>query len=212
MGFGNFKTASEVAIEFNLKIERGFFTGTLPFDVPEHEMKRIKRKIDDPLSFLSEEAICERIISPILDVLEDHYQNLRVWSHITYNVDPSKDLSGRPDFLVAPPLANVAEVMDVPPLCVIEAKDQDWKKAWAQALAEMYAASTQGATICYAVVTSGEEWQFGKFEKEDCLFIKEKNKLFAVDVPDEPDNLQKLFNKLNWVFNEVSKVIIEKYK
>jgi len=57
MGFGNFKTASEVAIEFNLKIERGFFTGTLPFDVPEHEMKRIKRKIDDPLSFLSEEAV-----------------------------------------------------------------------------------------------------------------------------------------------------------
>jgi len=210
MGFGNFKTASEVAIKFNLKTERGFFTGTLPFDVPEHEMKRIKKKIDDPLSFLSEEAICENIISPILDVLDDHYQTLRVWSHITYNVDPTKDLSGRPDFLVAPPLADIAEVMDVPPLCVIEAKDQDWKRAWAQALAEMYAASTQGATICYAVVTSGEEWQFGKFEKEASLFIKEKKKLFAVDAPDEPDNLQKLFNKLNWVFSEVSQIDIIK--
>jgi len=210
MGFGNFKTDSEVAVKFNLKTERDFFTGTLPIDVPEHEMKRIKKKLDDPLCFLSEEAICENIISPILDVLDNQYQNLRVWSHITYSVDPAKDLSGRPDFLVAPPLAHIPDVMDVPPLCVIEAKDQDWKKAWAQALAEMYASSTHGATVCYAVVTSGEEWQFGKFEKENSLFTKEKKKLFAIDAPDEPENLQKLFDKLNWLFGEVSKVNVIK--
>jgi len=137
-------------------------------------------------------------------------QNLRVWSHITYIVDPANDLSGRPDFLVAPPLAHIPNVMDVPPLCVIEAKDQDWKKAWAQALTEMYTASTHGGTICYAVVTSGEEWQFGKFEKDDALFIKEKKKLSAVDAPDEPENLQKLFDKLNWLFSEVSKVEVVK--
>ncbi|ETR72709.1 MAG: hypothetical protein OMM_07370 [Candidatus Magnetoglobus multicellularis str. Araruama] len=100
--------------------------------------------------------------------------------------------------------------MDVPPLCVIEAKDQDWKKAWAQALAEMYAASIHGATICYAIVTSGEEWQFGKFDKKESLFIKEKKKLFAIDAPDEPDNLQKLFDKLNWLFSEASKVEVIK--
>ena len=40
----HFKTASEVAVKFDLKTERGFFTGTLPIDVPEHEMKRIKKK------------------------------------------------------------------------------------------------------------------------------------------------------------------------
>jgi len=48
--------------------------------------------------------------------------------------------------------------MDVPPLCVIEAKKEDWDEGWAPALAEMYAASIQGATVCYAVVTSGEQW------------------------------------------------------
>jgi len=40
---------------------------------------------------------------------------------------------------------------------VIEAKKEDWDEGWAPALAEMYAASIQGATVCYAVVTSGEK-------------------------------------------------------
>ncbi len=135
-------------------------------------MKQIKKLLDDPLSFLSEEAICEDIVKPILRILDTAYEELRVWSHVPYNVDPAKNLSGKPDFLVARP-KRVKSIMDVPPLCIIEAKRQNWDEAWAQALAEMYAASTQGATMCYAVVTSGDLWQFGKFDKKDSLFIKD---------------------------------------
>jgi len=208
MGFGNFKIDSEVADIFNLTIEDSFFIEGLHIDVPEYEMKQIKKLLDDPLSFLSEEAICEDIIKPILRILDTAYEELRVWSHVPYNVDPAKNLSGKPDFLVARP-KRVKSIMDVPPLCIIEAKRQNWDEAWAQALAEMYAASTQGATMCYAVVTSGDLWQFGKFDKKDSLFIKDRNKIYIIDEPPTTDKLQRVFNTLNWVFNEASKVIIE---
>lgn len=208
MGFGNFKRDSEVADIFDLTIEERFFIESLHFDVPEYEMKQIKKLQDDPLSFLSEEAICEDIIKPILRILDAAYEELRVWSHVPYNVDPAKNLSGIPDFLVARP-KRVKSIMDVPPLCIIEASIQNWDEAWAQALAEMYAASTQGATMCYAAVTSGDLWQFGQFDKKDSLFIKDRNKIYIIDEPPATDKLQKLFNTLNWVFNEASQVIIE---
>jgi predicted type IV restriction endonuclease len=141
-----------------------------------------------------------------------HYQaelgSELIWSHITYHVKPEENLSGRPDFLIARP-TKIVDIMDVPPLCVIEVKKDNWEEGWAQALAEMYAASLQGATVCYAVVTSGEEWQFGKFDKQADLFTKDKRKLHATDYPDEPNNLQRLFDTLNWVFDEASKVEIK---
>jgi len=209
MGFGNFKTDSEVAKKFNLVIEDGFFLKGLPFTIPEYELKKIKNHLGDRVSFVSEEAICEDIIKPILNIFDDAYEEFRVWSHITYNVKPEENLSGRPDFLIARP-TKIVDIMDVPPLCVIEAKKEDWDEGWAQALAEMYAASIQGATVCYAVVTSGEEWQFGKFDKKEAIFTKDKRKLHATDYPDEPNNLQRVFDSLNWMFDEASRVEIKK--
>ncbi|MDM8521378.1 hypothetical protein QUF64_15130 [Anaerolineales bacterium HSG6] len=75
-------------------------------------------------------------------------------------------------------------------------------------MAEMYAASTQGTTMCYAVVTTGEDWQFGKFNRENALFIKQLSKISVLDENDEPGNLQKLFDTLNWLFDQASKVKI----
>ncbi len=208
MGFGNFKTVVEVATTFNLKTSSSFFVKTLSFDIPEYEEKRIRKKLIDPLSFISEEAICEDIIKPILDVLDDHYKNFRVWSHVTYNVDTANNLSGRPDFLVAP-TTEIQGQMAIPPLCIIEAKKENWDEAWAQAVAEMYAASTQGATACYAAVTTGDLWQFGMFDKKCQKFVKHETKIYATDEPPATDNLQKVFDTLNWMFNEASKVTIE---
>ncbi|EDN67376.1 conserved hypothetical protein [Beggiatoa sp. PS] len=72
-------------------------------------------------------------------------EGFRVWSHIVYDVDASVNLSGTPDFLIArPKKVGIGNLIDVPPLCVIEAKKRDWDNAWGQALAESYAASTQG--------------------------------------------------------------------
>ena len=93
MGFGNFKTDSEVAKKFNLIIKDDFFLKGLPFTIPEYELKKIQKHLGDRLSFVSEEAICEDIIKPILNIFDDAYEEFRVWSHITYNVKPEENLS-----------------------------------------------------------------------------------------------------------------------
>jgi hypothetical protein len=91
--------------------------------------------------------------------------------------------------------------MSTPPLCIItEAKQDDWKKGWTQALAEMYAASTQGANICYGVVTTGDFWQFSRLEAGK-IFTRDPIKLSAIE------NLQKVLNTLNWLFKKASEQV-----
>jgi len=100
---------------------------------------------------------------------------------------------GEPDYLIA--RRSKYGGMEKPSLCVIEAKRDDFDGGWTQALAEMVASS--GADTCYAVVTTGKIWEFGKLE----------NKIFTVDPISisATDNLQKTFNILNWFFDKISK-------
>ncbi len=139
-------------------------------------------------------TICKKIITPILNVVAEQNTPLNVWIEEPFNVDKEKGLVGEPDYLIAP--ATDYGGMALPPLCIIEAKKQDWDEGWTQALAEMVAASIQGAQRCYSVVTTGKIWQFGTLE--DCIFIKDPNQISATR------ELQVVFDTLNWVFAEIN--------
>ena len=113
MSYGTFKTVLEVTEKFGLEEEDATnFISTLKFEVLEIDLIRLKKRLSEKASFVSEEAVCERIISRILELLDDHYTDFLVWSHIAYNVDEKNDLAGRPDFLVAPKTKQGR--MDVP--------------------------------------------------------------------------------------------------
>ncbi len=51
----------------------------------------------------------------------------------------------------------------------------------------------------------------GSVYLSQCLrrFVKDKRKLHATDYPDASDNLQRVFDALNWMFDEASKVEIK---
>ncbi len=83
--------------------------------------------------------------------------------------------------------------MGVPPLCIVEAKKDNFEEGWTQALAEMVAASLQGGKICLSVVTTGNFWEFGRLENR--VFIKEVRKFSATI------DLQEVFDVLNWAFS-----------
>lgn len=134
----------------------------------------------------------------MLDIVSDNYEKLEVWSEVIYTVDEKLNLDGKPDYLIAPYADNGG--MSTPPICVTEAREKDWKKGWAQALAEMYAASTQGANICYGAVTTGELWQFSRLE-DGKIFTRDPVKLSAIE------NLQKVLNTLNWLFMKASEQV-----
>lgn len=194
MPYGKFESISEVARIFDIEVsDNKPFVDKLKFEVFNLDFKRIEKKLADDLNFINETTICERIISPILELISDNYESLKIWSHVPYNVDKEKGLVGEPDYLIAP--KTKYGDMGVPPLCVIEAKRDDFDDGWTQALAEMVAASLQGSKSCYSVVTTGNTWEFGKLENR--VFTKDPTK-FSATV-----SLQEVFNVLNWMFDIV---------
>ena len=200
MSYGKFERIEQVSDKFKIKVKRSAFIDTKAIDVDNFFLSRMGRALLKDVNFVNEDAIRQHIIAPILDIVSDNYESLEVWSEITYTVDEKLNLDGKPDYLIAPYADNGG--ISIPPLCVIEAKEKDWKKGWAQALAEMYAVSTQGSTICYGVVTTGEFWQFGKLEQGQ-IFTRDPMKLSAIE------NLQKVLNTLNWLFKKANEQVTQ---
>jgi hypothetical protein len=194
MSYGQFESVEQVASLFSITVKDAFIMHNKPIDISEPVFKSITRKLFDSLSFRNEATICNKIITPILNIVAEQHAPLNVWIEEPFNVDKEKGLVGAPDYLIAP--ATEYGGMAVPPLCVIEAKKQDWDEGWTQALAEMVAASLKGAENCYSVVTTGKIWQFGVLDNG--VFMKDPNQISATR------ELQVVFDTLNWVFTEIN--------
>jgi len=194
MPYGQFGSVEQVASIFDIKVKDGSIIKSKSIEVSELLLKHIEKRLCDSLSFRNEATICNKIITPILNIVAENNQPLNVWIQEPFNVDKEKGLVGEPDYLIAP--VTDYGGMDIPPLCIIEAKKQDWDEGWTQALAEMIAASIKGANICYSVVTTGKIWQFGKLEES--IFLKDPNQISA------NRELQVVFDTLNWVFSEIA--------
>ena len=193
MRYGQFKSVEEVATQFDIEVAgRTVFVSEKALEIPSVVLAMISDKLNDDTSYVTEFAVCDAIIRPILDVVATNYR-LKVWSHVSYDVDEKKGLTGEPDYLIAPKTKYGA--MARPALCIIEAKRDDFDEGWTQALSVMMASSLLGAQVCYGVVTTGALWQFGKLENG--VFVIDPRHLSATS------ELQRVFNALNWVFNEI---------
>ncbi|WPD20817.1 MAG: hypothetical protein SD837_11475 [Candidatus Electrothrix scaldis] len=200
MPYGTFTSVAEVAREFDITVSGSTaFVEKLQIEIPDYHLNNLEKKLVDDLNFINEVTICERIISPILELVSDQYESLKLWSHVPYNVDQAKGLVGEPDYLVAP--KTKYGDMGIPPLCIVEAKKDNFEEGWTQALAEMVAASLQGATTSYGVVTTGNTWAFGKLEQQ--VFTRDPKK-FSATV-----DLQEIFEILNWVFYQAESLLGE---
>ncbi|MCI5125787.1 MAG: hypothetical protein D3925_15280 [Candidatus Electrothrix sp. AR5] len=200
MPYGKFESIAEVARKFDITVSgSASFVERAKITIPDHDFSRIEKKLIDELNFINEVTICERIISPILELVSEQYSALKIWSHVPYNVDQERGLVGEPDYLVAP--KTKYGDMGVPPLCIVEAKKDNFEEGWTQALAEMVAASLQGREECYGIVTTGNTWAFGKLGKK--VFTRDPKKLSATV------NLQEIFDVLNWVFHRAEALLGE---
>ena len=200
MSYGKFERIEQVSDQFAIKVKRASFMEAKAIEIDHFFLLRMARALLKDVNFVNEDAIRQHIIAPLLDIVSDNYDTLEVWSEVTYTVNEALNLYGKPDYLIAPYADNGG--ISIPPLCIIEAKEKDWKKGWAQALAEMYAVSTQGAVLCYGVVTTGEFWQFGKLEQGK-IFTRDPVKLSAIE------NLQKVLDTLNWLFNKANEQVTQ---
>ncbi len=85
-------------------------------------------------------------------------------------------------------------------VCISEAKKENFNEGWAQILSEMIAAQivneNQSLDI-YGIVSTGKFWEFAKLNQK--IFSKEIVAISATE------NLQKLFNFLNWIIKTAKK-------
>ena len=114
---------------------------------------------------LSESALCENLIYPILKEVWKHYPEFKLWSHEPLKFD--EDLSGIPDYFLARRSIYGTPVIEEPYLLVVEAKKDDFDWGWGQCLAAMMAANKLNRwpeQVMYGIATTGRMWQFGKLE------------------------------------------------
>ncbi len=123
-----------------------------------------------------------------------------MWSHVRFDIDEADGLIGVPDFLVAA-ASPIGTTFTKPVICIAEAKKENFNEGWAQALSEMIAAQrfNQDENMeIFGIVTGGAIWQFAK--------LQNKNLTLDVISYSALENLQKLFNCVNWVFGEAKRV------
>ncbi len=199
MPYGKFTTIGQVAKTFNITLKKKWFLQDVKknsIEVPDYKQIEIKKRLSNTAALKNEAARCNQIITPILNIVVDKHEPLQLWIEEPFNVDEESGLTGTADYLIAP--ETTSEEMAIPPLCVIEAKQDKFDEGWTQALAEMVAASKKGATICYGIVTTGKAWEFGKLENN--VFIREPDQVST-------RNLQDLFDMLDWVISLAEKEI-----
>lgn len=79
---------------------------------------------------VSEAAICENLIYPILkDVWKNYSAIFSIWSHQSLEYDD--DLTGIPDYLISKRSELGKIIFDLPLLAVVEAKKDNFSQGWA---------------------------------------------------------------------------------
>ena len=117
------------------------------------------------------DAFCEEVVS--------RHEHLRIWKAAPLQSD---ELIGAVDYLIAPRKAY----LDLPLLCVVEAKKDDFEQGAAQCILEMQACQwnnqQRGKLVdIYGIVSNGQGWQFYKFDINGHLF---ESTLYSINQPD----------------------------
>jgi hypothetical protein len=148
------------------------------------------------LPLKNEKAKSEFIVAPILVEIWYRNQNFKPLSGLSFPVEPSKGLTGRCDFLIS---ANPnAQDLDVPMMCVFEAKNDAIEDWYGQCGAEMLAARIfnerkgNNIKIIHGAVTNGFTWQFLKLENQT-LFI-DSQRYAVANLPQLLGAIQKVYD------------------
>ena len=162
---------------------------------------RLQREIKFGLkTYKPSEAFADKfLIAPILNELWQNHLKLNLWTQPFIKVD--EVLQGRPDYLISPVEKEQYELLSLPIVVLVEAKQENFTEGWGQCLVEMLACQklnhTTG-TIIYGIVSTGQAWEFGKLEGEN--FTKDANTYTLA-------NLQQVVNIVNYIFEQAEKEI-----
>jgi hypothetical protein len=192
MPFTQFKSLGEVLKTYNVRYVEDAFKIESQVKVPKALTVDLAFTLKNIAYDVSEAAICENLIYPILrSVWMPYVDTFALWSHKPIEYDAQ--LSGVPDYLISKRSDLGKIVFEVPYIAVVEAKKDDFSGGWAQCGAEMYAMQKINQNLnltIYGVVSNGETWEFAQLADDQFTFFTNR-----YDIND----LKKLYNALSTV-------------
>jgi hypothetical protein len=137
-------------------------------------------------AFVSEKARSEFIVTPILLAAQEilNYE-VQIFSGQTLDVEPSIGLTGECDFILSKTKPTPA--LKSPIVSLVEAKKNDIELGLGQCIAQMFAAKIfnrengEDFQAIFGCVTTGEDWQFLKLEKDTAIVDSERFYLSEVE-------------------------------
>jgi hypothetical protein len=173
VAFTSFKSLAEVLKTYKIKYQERDFIITATVDVPPALQEDISFTLNEVAYDISESAICENLIYPILKAAWRRYSDiLAIWSRPSLLLDAE---SGIPDYLISKKSEYGKIMLETPYVTVVEAKKDDFTSGWAQCSAEMYAMQKLNGDEdlpIYGIVSNGETWEFAYLERQ--IFTKFK--------------------------------------
>ncbi|TAF52292.1 MAG: hypothetical protein EAZ61_08520 [Oscillatoriales cyanobacterium] len=161
---------SDILTEFNCTLNRQTINlPRQPYPVPIDPLQRQLQRNRDHIELINETARREALIAPILFEIAD-LADRRIY--LEYAIDVSEHLRGVLDYYIASPDGSPAHHN----LAIIEAKQSDLMRGFTQLAIELIALdqwTTASTPLLYGIVTTGEDWQFGTFDRRDRIVTQD---------------------------------------
>jgi hypothetical protein len=166
MAYADF-TLSGLARQFSLTLdEKHDLFVTVPDATLRAEFQaQLTETVPLAVALSTEKARSELIIAPILlELWRMTGQTIGFFSGVDFSIDPAQGLVGVCDYIITRSPEQL--FIQAPVLMLVEAKNEDLKRGYAQCIAEMLAAQTFNARegyesdTIYGGVTIGELWKF----------------------------------------------------
>ena len=169
MAYADF-TMSRISRQFSLTRDEdtSLFNDVPPAALDPAFIRRLQEDSNMALRVSTEKARSEFIIAPILaEARRMSRRKFGLFSGVEFNVDAAQELGGVCDYIITRSLEQL--FVEAPVLMLVEAKNEDMKRGYAQCIAEMIAAQTFNARentndgnndVIYGAVTTGDKWKF----------------------------------------------------
>lgn len=169
MAYADF-TMSRISRQFSLTRDEdtSLFGAVPPAALDPAFIRRLQEDSNMALRVSTDKARSEFIIAPILaEARRMSRRKFGLFSGVEFNIDAAQELAGVCDWIITRSERQL--FIEAPVLMLVQAKNEDMIKGYAQCIAEMLAAQTfnarentnnGGDDRIYGAVTTGDKWKF----------------------------------------------------
>jgi hypothetical protein len=183
MAFTKFKSLSDVLKHYRIQYEKQDFKITKQVQASDYLKEEIRFNMEEIVYDVSEAAICEFIINPILRAAWKPYADvLAFW--VRQPIQYDDELTGIPDYMFSKRSDLGKIIFETPYVAVVEAKKDDFTGGWAQCALEMYAIqkiNTDEKLSIFGIVSNGKDWEIGVLKGNTFIQFRDRYDIKEID-------------------------------